>query len=138
MTLQVQSFNIWAVLVSLLCQMVLGALWYSPVLFGNIWLRLTGQKAEDISKEDASRSMMISIVPSLILVFSLALVVAFVNASTIIDALIIGSVVSIGFIGTISFNLVLFESRPVKLFLLNAGYPFVSLNICAVILTMWK
>ena len=48
MTLHFHGINIWAVLVSIVAMMVIGALWYSPVLFGNTWLRLIGKKPEEI------------------------------------------------------------------------------------------
>ncbi len=138
MTLQVSFLNLWAILVSIISNMVIGALWYSPLLFGNIWLRLIGKKAEDISKEDANKSMMLSIIPAALSIIFLALILAFVNASTILDALIIGTLMSVGFIGMGSLNLVLFEDRSFKLTLLNVGYSFVAFNIAAVILTLWK
>lgn len=138
MTLQIPFFNVWALIVAILSNMILGALWYSPVLFGNTWLALVGKKAEDISKEDASKSMSFSIIPAIFTNIFLTLVLAFANAQTILDALIIGTLLSIGFIGMSAFNLVLFENRSVKLTILNVGYSIVSINIAALILTLWK
>jgi len=138
MTLDISFFNIWAVLVSVVSNMILGALWYSPVLFGNQWLKLIGKKAEDISKDDASKSMMFSIIPAIVLIVLLSLVLAFTRASTVADALIIGTITSLGFMGMNAFNQYLFEQRSLKLIILNTGYPFVALNIAAVILTLWK
>jgi len=137
MTLQIESLNILAMVVCVVTNMVIGALWYSPVLFGNAWLRLTGKKAEDISKEDANKSMMLGIIPSILITVFLALLVEFVGASTVLDALVVGSLVSIGFIGMSALNLVFFENRSFKLAVLNVGYSFASLNVAAVILTLW-
>ena len=130
--------NIWAILVCIVINMGIGALWYSPILFGNVWLKLTGKKPEDISKSDANKSMSLSIIPAVLSIFSLAFILGFVNSTTVLDALIIGSIISIGFIGMNALNLQIFEDRPFKLIILNVGYPFVSLNIAAIILTFWK
>ena len=48
MTLSFHYFNILAFLVCIVSNMILGALWYSPVLFGKVWLNLIGKKPEDI------------------------------------------------------------------------------------------
>lgn len=138
MTLQVSFFNIWAILVCLISNMVIGALWYSPLLFGNAWLKLVGKKQEDISKEEGNKAMLLSMIPAVFLALFMALILAFVNASSIIDAIIIGSIVSAGFILMSAIHLVLFEGRSFKLALLNAGYSFLSLNVAAIILTLWK
>lgn len=138
MTLAISSMNIWAVLVCIVFNMVLGALWYSPVLFGNIWLKLIDLKAEDISGEDAGKSMGFAIIPAAFSILFLWLILSFVNAQTLGDALITGSLMSAGFIGMSAFNLVLFESRSVGLTLINVGYSFVAFNIASVILTFWK
>lgn len=138
MTLTLSSMNIWAVLVCIFFNMILGALWYSPVLFGNIWLKLRGLKAEDISKEDANKSMGFAFIPATLSILFLWLILSFVNAQTLADALITGSLMSAGFIGMSAFNLVLFESRSIGVTLINVGYSFVAFNVASVILTFWK
>lgn len=42
--------NLVAVLVAGVVDMVIGALWYSPVLFAKSWMRLIGKKEEDMKK----------------------------------------------------------------------------------------
>ena len=138
MSVQFGSLNIWAILVCILSNMIIGALWYSPLLFGNIWLKLVGKKTEDISKDDANRSMMLSIIPAALSVLFLALLLSMIKLNTILDAVLIGSIVSIGFNGMGALNLVFFEDRSLKLTILNVGYSFVSLNIAAIILSVWK
>lgn len=131
-------WNTWAVLVCIVSNMIIGSLWYSPVLFGNTWLQLVGKSPADISRADANTSLMLSIIPAALSVIFLAIILSLVNASTVLDALIIGSILSAGLIGMSALNLVLFEDRSLKLAILNVGYSFVSFNIAAVILTLWK
>lgn len=38
--------NYLAILVSALIWRLLGALWYSPALFGNAWMQITGMTSE--------------------------------------------------------------------------------------------
>lgn len=132
------TLNYLALVVVVLVNMLVGALWYSPLLFGNIWLRLIGKKAEEISKEDANKSMSFAIIPALVSAVGLALLVEIASATTIFDALILGTLSSVFFSGMSMLNLVFFEDRSLKLTVLNAGYSFASWNIGAVILTLWK
>ena len=138
MSLQISFFNIWAIIVCIASNMIIGALWYSPVLFGNAWLKLINKKPEDISKSDANKSMVLSIIPAILSILFLYLILSIISTSTLIDSLIIGCIISVGFVGMSALNLVFFENRSFRLTLLNVGYTFVSLNVAAVILTLWK
>ena len=40
------AINYWAVLVAAVAYMILGAIWYSPILFGSAWMRLIGKTKE--------------------------------------------------------------------------------------------
>ena len=132
------SINIWALLVSIVSSMALGMLWYSPVLFGNVWLKLVDKKAEDISKEESKSAMSLAFIPAVVSSLGLALLVSIMGAVTWVDAIVLGSLTSITFSGMSMLNLVFFENRSFKLTLLNVGYGFVAYNVAAVILTIWR
>ena len=138
MTLELHFFNLWAILVCFISNMIIGALWYSPLLFGSQWLTLMGKKKEDISGAEANKSMTLSMIPALIMSVLLALTLGYADASTLVDALVMGTLISVGFVGMSTLNLILFEGRSVPLSVLNVGYIFVSMNVAAVILTLWK
>ena len=42
--------NYLAVLVAAIVNMVVGALWYSPLLFGKAWMKLTGFNKKQLKK----------------------------------------------------------------------------------------
>src|SRR5216684_1584610 len=46
------GINFWAVLVSAIATMVIGFLWYSPMLFANPWMRLMGIDPTDQALPD--------------------------------------------------------------------------------------
>ena len=138
MTLQISSLNICTILVGIISNIIICAFWYSPLLFGNLWLKLIGKKMADISKAAAIKSMLLGIIPAALSIIFLALVLDFANATTLTDGLFIGSLVSVGFIGMNAVNLVLYEDRSFMLALLNVGYSFVALNTAAIILVLCK
>lgn len=138
MTLTMANFNIWAVLVAIILNMILGMLWYSPLMFGNIWLKLVGKTADDISKEESSQAMKWAFVPAVVSSFSLALLLGFLNAQTALDGIVVSLVIAVGFIGMSHLNRVLFEERSMKLTLLNTGYSLVSLMIASIVISLWR
>src|SRR5215471_7605371 len=50
MAMHLLGVNVWAVLGAAVATMVLGFLWYSPVLFANPWMKLMGYDPNDKAK----------------------------------------------------------------------------------------
>lgn len=44
------EMNFYAILVAALTTLVVGSVWYSPMLFGNAWMKETGLTEEDLKK----------------------------------------------------------------------------------------
>jgi hypothetical protein len=44
------EMNFYAILVAALTTLVVGSIWYSPVLFGNAWMKETGLTEEELKK----------------------------------------------------------------------------------------
>jgi hypothetical protein len=141
MALELAFFNPLAIILCIFLNMIIGALWYSPFLFGDLWLRLIQQAQNhqrDVSTQEAKTAMSLSVIPASLLIVCLWLLLAFTGANSVVDAIFISSLLSLGVIGMSFVNLILFEERPVKLVLINVGYPFVVFNIAAVILVLWR
>jgi len=136
--MEIAFFHWPAVLVCIISNMVIGALWYSPVLFGTIWLKLVNRQSGDIDTKEARSSMALSIIPAILSVLTLAVLLGLTGASTPMEGILVASLVSVGFVGMSALNLVFFENRSLALTLLNTGYFFTALNVAALILTLWK
>ena len=135
--------NLLAVLVVIIANMVLGSLWYGP-LFGKPWMRLMGLKAADVKKmkseqgKAAGRKAMIGmIVVSVIWALVLAWILELAGAPDAKAGALWGALLWLGLVATNSFNSVLFENKPFKLWLLNNGYNLLSLVIAGAILGAW-
>ena len=51
MDLFTTDLNYWAIIVATLAGMIVGALWYSPLMFSGTWLRLIGKTSDEIRDE---------------------------------------------------------------------------------------
>lgn len=122
------SMNYLAILVGALAYMFLGALWYSPVLFGNSWLRMTGKTKEQAKADQSPICFLIGIVTAFVSSYGIARIMYWTNGSEIADGIKIGLFVGVCF----AFMALLvndsFEHRPKGLTFINSFY-----HICGMI-----
>ena len=133
------EINYIAVLVSAVAGFVIGALWYS-VLFGKVWMKLSGmdnKKIEKEKKKGMTKSFIGGFVALLVMAFVLAHFVDMAEAATVLEGAQAGFWAWLGFVATIMLNKVLWEGKPFKLYLLDAAHYFVVLIIMGAILAVW-
>ena len=111
--------NLLAVLASAVATMVLGFLWYSPVLFAKPWTILMGYDPNDKAKmaemqKSAGPSYGMSLVASILSAFVLGKLIAVAGSTGAIEGLKIGLVVWLGFVTTVQFTGSLFSKQPFR------------------------
>ena len=132
--------NLPALLVVAVLQVVLGFVWYSPVLFGNTWARAMGKseaEARAAMKEGALWATIVSFVGALVMAFVLRHAVASAGATSIALGMVVGFWSWLGFIAVVMVNAVMYERRPWPLFFVNAGFYLVALLIAGAILAVY-
>ncbi len=131
--------NYLAVFVAAIVSMVIGGFWYSPLLFGKNWAEGMNFAPKDMldMKKRANASYAINFLLLLLMAFVLAHFVDYAQATTFIEGVQAGFWVWLGFIATVSLGSVLWEGRPIQVYLINAGYQLVSLVMMGIILTLW-
>lgn len=73
----------WLVIIgAAVAAMVIGAVWYSPVLFAKQWLEAVGKKASDINKSDANTGYMVAMVAALVQAYVLTHLVTYFKFAT--------------------------------------------------------
>src|SRR2546429_8655500 len=134
------DINYWAVLVSAIVSMLIGAFWYSPAGFGKAWMQLMGIGKKDMDKATGkgmgSRYFMM-FVGTLVMVYVLAYFVNYAGASDIMAGLQAGFWAWLGFIAPIMLSSVLWEGKPWKLYWINVTHYLVVLLVSGAILAAW-
>ncbi|MBI2463547.1 DUF1761 domain-containing protein [Candidatus Peregrinibacteria bacterium] len=132
------------ILVSGIAAMILGGLWYSPLLFGKSWMKMLGMTEKDMGKmkNEAVKGYIIGFVAALVMAHVLAFVsLVFVNSggvySRMLEEMEIGFLLWLGFIAPVILGGWLWEGKPFKLFLINAGYYLISMLIMSSIFAAW-
>ena len=131
------QINYLAVLVSAVVYYILGALWYSNILFGKPWLKLIGIPVEELTK-GAGKAYIISFIGSLVMAYILAFIIHFAHAVNFFRGMETGFWCWLGFIATATTATTLFSGKKFKLHLIDIGYPLVGLLITGGILGAWK
>ena len=143
MHLQMHNLNLWAILVAAISTMVVGFLWYSPLLFAKPWMREMGYDPNDKARMEemrkgAGRAYGGSFVASLLSAFTLALILHGLRAQDLHFGLMASFHVWLGFVATVQFTGALFSKQSMKLFGINTGYQLVCYLVMGTILTVWQ
>jgi hypothetical protein len=131
------TLNWLAIIVSTLAFYGLGALWYSPIAFGKIWMEETGITKEIARKANMPKLMGLTLLFSFIMALNLAL---FMNSPSIgtSQGAMYGFFTGFGWVAMAMFVSGQYEFRSTKHMLINAGYNIVGLTLMGVILGAWK
>jgi len=140
--MHMHSLNWLAILVAGISTMVVGFLWYSPLLFAKAWMREMGYDPNDKArmeemKKSAGPAYGGSFLASLLSAFTLALILHGLRAEDLHTGLMLGFHVWLGFVATVQFTGALFAKQSMKLFAINTGYQLACYLVMAVILTVW-
>jgi len=130
--------NYLAVLACTVVAMILGSLWYSPVLFGNAWMKAIGLKKEDFKKGDSNKAMFASVILAFIGALVLAAFIIMTGTTKIWMGVHIGFLVGIGFISPVMLMNTFYEKRSVKAWVIHTFYQVLVFMINGGILAAWK
>lgn len=136
--------NYLAVLVSAICSIVLGSIWYGP-LFGKKWAKLMGINMPDKPTKEMKSMMMKSYgfmgVTTLIMAFVMAhstiFAATYTHTTGIMAGLMSGFWNWIGFILPVTMGDQLWGGKSWKLLPITSGYYLVSLCLMGIILSVW-
>ena len=141
--MHMHSLNWLAILVAAISTMVVGFLWYSPMLFAKPWMKEMGYDPNDKAKMEemkktAGPAYVGSFVAGLISAFTLALILHGLRAEDLHFGLMASFHIWLGFVATVQFTGALFTKQSMKLFGINTGYQLVCYLVMGVILTLWR
>src|SRR6478609_9082550 len=134
--MNIGTLNVWAILVAAVVAFMLGAVWFSPALFGTAWKRANGFGADEPPKANALM-MILAFVLTLVMSANLAM---FLNdpKTTLAWGATAGFLAGFGWMvmgmGIVS----IFERRPWTYVFVNGGFFVVDLVVMGAILGGWR
>jgi len=130
------DINWFAIILLVVVNIGIGAVWYGP-MFGKAWMAEVGLSMEDVESGNMTRAYSFAFFNSLIMAFVLANVVKWTAADTILDGLLLGLIMWLGFTGFSSGVNHAFEGRSTKLWLIHSSMYLVGLMIMGMVLVVW-
>jgi Protein of unknown function (DUF1761) len=135
------NVNILAVLVAALLTFVLGAFWYSPVLFARQWMQAQGytpERLQEMKQKGLTRAYVASALCYLVMAYVVALFAAYTNSTTLAQGLWLGFLAWLGFAAPIGLSANLFSEKPIAAWVIDAGYQLAYLVIMGALLSVWR
>ena len=132
--------NYLAIIVTAIVGYAIGMLWYSPLLFGNIWMNLQGITKKDMAKakkKGMGKVMLLGFITTLIMTLVLNYLIGLFGYAVAGDGALLGFWIWLGFLATTMLGIVLWENKPVPLYLINTAHYLVVLVIMGAILGAW-
>lgn len=132
-----------AVILATLSSMVIGTFWYTPKVFGTMWMKLVGmdpKKAKGLGT--AVGPIIITLIVSFLTAFILAHMIflahAFFNNSRLYDALTTAFWLWLGLVAARFITHDVFEGRPAVLTLINISHELATLLVMGGIIGLFK
>ena len=118
----------------------IGALWYSPALFGKAWVKAHGHTPEKIEAMRASmgRAYGVSFVCYVVMAIAMAILIKRMDVFYVRGGVKLGALVGVGFAATIGLTANMFSEKPLATWLIDAGYQIVYLMVMGAILVAWR
>jgi hypothetical protein len=132
------AWSITLYVLSATADVILGAFWYHPRIFGATWVRamnLSPEMAEH-GRRHKHLFTVIAFFASMVTAATLRFIEQIAGVQNALQGIVMGAMVCIGFMLPVLLGQYLWDQKPGRLFLLNAGFWFVSCLMIAIIVSI--
>ena len=129
--------NHLAVICCAFVNLLVGAIWYSPMLFYKAWARENKLTEEDLKKVNPAKTYGLTLLISLVISYNLAFFLGDAKTDATWGATA-GFLAGFGFSALIFSIVALFEQRSWKYILINGGYITIYFTLIGFILGAWR
>lgn len=126
-----------AVLISAIMSLVIGGLWYSPLLFQKSWQAAAGVSDEQMAKANPLKTFGLTFILAWIISYNLAFFLGG-PGTTWQWGIAAGLLAGVGWVVTGFIIIALFEQRSWRYMAINCGYVTVYFAVIGFILGIWR
>lgn len=134
--MELPNLNFFAVLVAAISSFLVGSIWYSPILFGKMWMKELNFTDEDLRKGNVTKMYILSFIVAVIIALNLAFFIG--NDAGLIWGMTAGFLAGFGWVAMAIGLTYLFEGKSLRLYLINAGYHVITFSISGGIIGVWQ
>lgn len=132
------GINWLAVIASTIAYMVLGALWYSPALFGKAWMSALGKTEEEIKAQSSPLNYIWALILSFIAAYGIARILNWIGDYSVSRSIIVSLLAGICFVLTTMGVNDIFEGKSRSLTAINVLYHIIGFFVIGLILGIWR
>lgn len=134
------QINYLAILVGAAATALVGLIWYSPTVFGRIWIRAFGYTEERINllRQTAVRAYTVWVLCYLAMALVFDLILAYARVTTAAQGMWLGLLLWLGFNFTVNLAGSMFSEKTVTAFLVDAGFQLIFMLIMGGVLGAWR
>lgn len=129
--------NHWAVLVCAAANLMLGAVWYSPLLFYKAWMKENNFTEADVKKVNPVKVYGLTLLFSLVISYNMAFFLGD-DKTDLAWGATAGFLAGFGFSALIFAIVGLFEQRSWRYIFINGGFITVYFTLIGLILGAWR
>ena len=121
-----------------LVPLIIGFLWYHPRVLGHAWMRLMNITPEMAERGEARRGMrmLVTLVAGIVTAYVIYRLLGAWETKGAIGALEIGVLAWLGLMVPTSLGDIIWEQKPVQLYLIDAGYWLCTLLLMSLLLSI--
>jgi len=136
----VMNVHFLAVLLVTVISMAIGWLWYSPVLFGKVWLKALGKTPADMAAMNKGSAMplVLELLATFVKMYALAVFISSTSTTTAGGGVLVALWLWLGVVVTTNLSVVTFEGRSKGAYLVGIACQLVSLVIAGMVLAVWQ
>lgn len=120
----------------------IGGLWYSPLLFAGAWMRAHGYTPDKMAAMKASnppaRAMAVTFLCQLVTAFALAVLKWWMAFDGWYEGVLLSLLVWGGFVATTGLMTNMFSDKPIRAFIIDAGYQLAYFIAMGLIIGFWR
>lgn len=120
------ELSLLGILLAVVYNLVIGSLWYSPMMFGNRWTVLVGHREDDLQGGMTPGIMLGALAVALVEALGFSLLKNFTGMDGFFGGLFLGLFIWLVFLVPPFFNRVLYEKAPRDLYFINTGANMVT------------
>ncbi len=129
------SVNYLAVVIAAVVAIVIGFVWYAPQVFGNRWLAYLGTTRAALGQPSPA-GIATGVIASLLNAWVLAVLATTLKASTAQEGIILGVLVWLGFMATLTAAQIGFEKKPWGLWVLNNAHNVIVQAVMGIVVAV--
>lgn len=115
-----------AIGVAFVANMAIGMIWYARPLFGSYWMRQVGLEPGKVSRDDATRGILVALLMALATSIGFAILYEWTGAAGLMEGLMVAFVAWVAFGLPMSVIHPTFEQRPLTVALVYIGHHLIE------------